>query len=150
MKGFYLKVSFFKIQVFRLNQFFSALLSICDETDYKIRATNQIEKDIDLLLANKEFKIYANNQGLKFFVDFLKKTGGINNRDTHGKTALILASTKGYLEIVKLLISNKADVNDKDNLKETALMFAAENSHLEIVKFLDGHKAKIDEKSSSV
>ena len=51
-----------------------------------------------------------------------------NNND-----ALCSASYDGHLEIVKLLLKNKADVHAKD---DGALRFAAKSGHLEIVKLL--------------
>ena len=49
---------------------------------------------------------------------------------------LHLASQKGSLDILDLLIKYKADVNQQDNQGITPLMEACKNGHLYIVEFL--------------
>lgn len=51
-------------------------------------------------------------------------------------TPLMLASTKGYLDIVKILLENRADVSLMNSHGETALVQAVSNGHIEIVKIL--------------
>ncbi|EFO65254.1 Protein 21.1 [Giardia lamblia P15] len=51
-----------------------------------------------------------------------------------GKTALMLASSAGKLEFVRLLIPHEARMQDNDGY--TALMFAVENNHFECVEAL--------------
>ena len=49
---------------------------------------------------------------------------------------LILASNKGFLDIVQLLLDNGANVNDSNFDQQTALMEASEEGHFEVVKLL--------------
>ena len=60
----------------------------------------------------------------------------INAKDRDGWTALIWASCKGYLEIVKYLVENGADIDAKDNEGWSALMEASYEGHLKVVKYL--------------
>ena len=60
----------------------------------------------------------------------------INAKDRDGWTALIWASCKGDLEIVKLLVESGADIDAKDNDGWTALMRASWRGYLEIVQYL--------------
>ena len=60
----------------------------------------------------------------------------INAKDRDGWTALIWASCKGDLEIVKLLVENGADIDAKDNEGWSALMEASYEGHLKVVKYL--------------
>ena len=53
-----------------------------------------------------------------------------------GNTALIIASRRGNLPIVRELIKAGADVNLQDMVKLTALIYASEEGHLEIVEEL--------------
>ena len=67
-----------------------------------------------------------------------------NERDFHGCTPLMEASSRGSFRIVKLLKSKGARINVKDKRGNTALMFAAERGNLQVVKFLVEGGAKID------
>lgn len=53
-----------------------------------------------------------------------------------GKTALMEASLRGYVDIVAALLKAGADVNAKDDYGDTALVFAAGKGHYDIVKLL--------------
>ena len=52
----------------------------------------------------------------------------------------------GNIEIVKMLIANKADVKWKDGFKTTALMYAASSGNKEIVVLLLDNGADINDK----
>lgn len=82
----------------------------------------------------------------------------INGEDDCGKTALIVACEENNIDIVKYLVSKKANVNyvtkmEKPLLnysgyktfKHTALRVAAHHKHYEIVKFLLNNGAHIDD-----
>ena len=58
------------------------------------------------------------------------------DRDQYGRTALHIASDRGYLEISELLTSSGADVNIRDSYGGTALHLASMNGHLKIVQLL--------------
>lgn len=59
---------------------------------------------------------------------------------------LLIASEKGYSEIVKLLLDQeKIDVNVVDSFGEPSLIKASEHGHLEIVKLLLQNNAKVDQ-----
>ena len=70
-----------------------------------------------------------------------------NSKDKYCETALMIASCKGNLEIVKLLVDNGADVNIKSDIGNTALMFASEYGQLDIVKYLVEKGADINIKN---
>ena len=56
----------------------------------------------------------------------------VNARDHRGRTALMLASRNGKIELVKLLIKKGADVNLQDNQNKTALIWVCNNGIVEI------------------
>lgn len=68
----------------------------------------------------------------------------VDRRDCDDNTALILASSKGYADIVSLLLENGANVNAKTMEKYTALMAAAEGHYPEVVSILLKHGANPD------
>ena len=66
--------------------------------------------------------------------------------ETYSITALMAASNKGYLEIVKYLIDEGAYVDAVNNNGATALMEASGEGRLEIVKYLISKNANINAK----
>ena len=67
----------------------------------------------------------------------LKAGGDANARDDKGDTLLMKAAEKGTIDLIKLLLENKADI-DARSLEDqyTALYKAAENGHTEAVNLL--------------
>lgn len=61
-----------------------------------------------------------------------------------GSTALMYAALHGELEVVRYLVSRKAQVNREG---WTALHFAAANGHVDVIRFLLEHHAYIDAES---
>ncbi len=51
-----------------------------------------------------------------------------------GKTSLMEASIRGFIDVVKALLDAHADVNARDDYGETALMFAAGKGHALLLK----------------
>ncbi len=60
--------------------------------------------------------------------------GYVTNND--GSTALVLASSKGNLEVMKFLFELRADIDAADKDREIALLTASGSGHLEVVKYL--------------
>ena len=74
----------------------------------------------------------------------LKYKANVNDTDTQGKTALMLASELGRFKIVSLLLHNQADVNLQEGNGKTAFMIAAEQGHDQVVKLLLRFGTSID------
>ncbi|XP_053168842.1 fibronectin type 3 and ankyrin repeat domains protein 1 isoform X2 [Hemicordylus capensis] len=66
-------------------------------------------------------------QGRQVVVDTLNRLGF---------TALMVASQKGYLRLVQILVENGADVNLKNSSGKDSLMIACFAGHLDIVQYL--------------
>lgn len=62
----------------------------------------------------------------------------------HRRTALMLASLEGHLEIVDLLLAAGANVDDIDEYFYTALMFASARGHLDVVERLLAAGAEVN------
>jgi len=78
-----------------------------------------------------------------------EKEVDVNVKDWDELTALITASSAGYVDIVKFLLKEGADVNASDKDGITALMEASIMGHSKIVDILLGADAEVDFKSSS-
>jgi len=60
----------------------------------------------------------------------------VNARDERGRTALIIASTKGHLEICSILLQHGAKPELKDNDGNCALLTAEKNGHADVAALL--------------
>jgi 5-methylcytosine-specific restriction endonuclease McrBC regulatory subunit McrC len=65
----------------------------------------------------------------------------VNSRLNHGETALMLASMKGNIKIVKLLLEYEANPNLQEEYGFTALMLASMKGNIKIVKLLLEYEA---------
>jgi ankyrin repeat protein len=70
----------------------------------------------------------------------------ISVTDQYGQTALMVASDRGHVDTVKLLLQRMALPNLQNELGGTALMLASFNGHLEIVKELLKAGAEVNAK----
>ena len=61
-----------------------------------------------------------------------------------GKTALMLSSVKGHLEVVRALLERGADINATDSMGATALTLSCAFGHLEVVRELCSKGADVD------
>lgn len=60
----------------------------------------------------------------------------VNCCNSVGDTGLIIAARNGFLDMVKLLVRNKANINQPNNKGETALFAAAQAGHVKIFIYL--------------
>ena len=65
-----------------------------------------------------------------------------------GTTALIVASWGGRLDVVRVLLTAKADVNAKRTDGRTALCMASLDGHLEVVKALVAANADVNARTA--
>ena len=79
------------------------------------------------------------NEGLLNLAKFFEIKACFDIRDENGNTPLIIASEKGYKNIVSYLVKNSPknfDIDSMNIFKSTAFISACENGHLEVVKYL--------------
>jgi ankyrin repeat protein len=75
--------------------------------------------------------------------DALRGGQAINQTDSSGKTALMLAAEKGYEPVIRELLYERADFDLRDRSGSTALMLASANGHTDIVRNLRREGATI-------
>jgi ankyrin repeat protein len=66
-----------------------------------------------------------------------------------GNTALMIASSRDHIDIVKMLIANGANINLQNNKGETALLQAIIHGHPDVSRFLVHNHADISIKSNN-
>lgn len=66
------------------------------------------------------------------------------NEVVNGMTPIMVAASRGNVEIIDILFTQGADPNKRGSMKRTALQYAAEKNHLEATKRLLAYGADID------
>ena len=74
----------------------------------------------------------------------VQKGADVNLQNDDDRTALMVASDQGYLEIVKYLVANGANINEKGLLNWTSLLWASYKGHTEVVKYLVANGADVN------
>ena len=123
-------LNFWKLYEPYPNEIYLYVDSLSKEDKKEIK--NKHLKELIELGINK-FSIKINNLGL---LQYLIENNFISKDD-----ALIYASSKGHLEVVKYLVDHGANVNAQDDY---ALRSAARNGHLDVIKYLVGHGANVN------
>ncbi|MDA3895108.1 MAG: ankyrin repeat domain-containing protein [Desulfobacteraceae bacterium] len=92
---------------------------------------------------DKQLHDGAKKGDIKMVEEALRNGADINSKNDSRSTALMLASLKGYTQIVQFLVQKGADVNIKTSA--FALQSAAMFGHLDIVKYLVENGADINQ-----
>ena len=79
---------------------------------------------------------------------FLSIGADLNIRDERGWPPLMMASSNGHEEIVRLLIQGGADIQAKDHAGYNSLHWAAFNGHSNVVKLLLEHHSDPNSRSN--
>lgn len=74
----------------------------------------------------------------------------INLRTSEGRTALDLAASNGFDDVVRFLLERGADFKNEGSTRCTALQIAVENGHLETVKLLLAAGAKMHQQTDGL
>ncbi|RYC78295.1 hypothetical protein BFJ63_vAg18831, partial [Fusarium oxysporum f. sp. narcissi] len=86
---------------------------------------------------------YAVDMGLEDLAISLITEHNVNETSTLGRSPLGIACTKGFIEVVDLMLQNRADITVADNRGVTPVIAASLNGHVEVVKLLLENKADI-------
>jgi len=116
--------------------------------DYSKQGDN---KDIEAILEeiyhqDDNFFLAIENGDEGKIKEFIKKGIDVNvvKNDINGNSAISAAVTLNEINILKLLISSKADINKKNKYGNTPLIIASENGNIDIVKMLLKSKADVN------
>lgn len=101
-------------------------------------------------LSDKQFlKITQKGTEQEFIEALSNDVVNINAHDIEGRTALIYAASRGYVQAVGILLKKGADVNATRSHNWSALMHATLSGHTKIVDMLIKAGADINIKSKS-
>lgn len=83
--------------------------------------------------------LYASSGPYPEMVGLLLRKGAEVNVQgkTEGFTPLMMASSEGHIDVVRVLLLNGAKVDTIDRDGDTASKFARENGHMEVLKLLE-------------
>ena len=98
-----------------------------------------IQENCDPEIPARTLLMLAADTGRALSVKVLLAAGAgaqIDARDADGWTALAIATLYGYIDVMKLLITAKADVNIMNSRLECPLFLACENSRIEATQLL--------------
>jgi ankyrin repeat protein len=146
-----IKIVFFTLCIFVVK------ISFSQQTDdfFNLIRNNQIIKVKEAIQKNVTIVNKHNSKGftplilasyynrLDIALILLKNGADVNSYSDMG-TALMAATYKGDLEMVKLLLNYKADVNKTDSNLKTALHLACVFNFNDIAKQLIKHSARLD------
>lgn len=98
----------------------------------------------------EEFVLYMHNKAISEseIIEKMKVLDDLEQVDRDGRTLLINACFYNRINIVKFLISEKANINAKDKLGYTPLHAAAHEGNIEIIEILLKNGAYINEKNN--
>ncbi len=97
---------------------------------------------------NEKLVEYSNDGDLVGVQRCIENGDNVNSEDESGNTALLYASSRKHIEIVKYLIDSGASINFQNKHGYTALMCAAMVNSIEVVKTLVENNALIDLKDN--
>ncbi|KAH7163707.1 hypothetical protein DER46DRAFT_604910 [Fusarium sp. MPI-SDFR-AT-0072] len=86
---------------------------------------------------------YAVEIGLKDVAISLITEQNVNETSSLGRSPLGIACIKGFIEVVDLMLQNRADITVADNKGVTPVLAASVNGHVGVVKLLLENKADI-------
>lgn len=111
-------------------------LNACEVNPIDSTKENVVQKNsvVDLVSKND----------LKAVKTALDQGADINSQDKDGRSLLLIATVKKYIEMANLLVSYKADVNLQDHQSDSAFLYAGASGQTELVKLFLRSGARFD------
>jgi len=124
-----------------LDKYGNSILHISCELGYIEIVKYLLEKKVLNNQKNKNFKTPIHIASQKGFVDIIQLMLQrhdilIDDIDSNGKTALIMACENDHLNIVKLLLRSNSNIYIRDNKGKSAIFYACQVNNTEMIKAL--------------
>ena len=107
---------------------------VADLLSKKTELTNSA---LDDKSGTRAIHIACKNGDRDMIRELMKRNCFLNQKDSKGCTALMLAAAAGHDKIVKLIVDSGADVRMKDKNDDTALEYAEKNNRPKVKELLN-------------
>ena len=107
---------------------------VADLLSKKTELTNSA---LDDKSGTRAIHIACKNGDKDMIRELMKRNCFLNQKDSKGCTALMLAAAAGHDKIVKLIVDSGADVRMKDRNDDTALEYAEKNNRTKVKELLN-------------
>ena len=107
---------------------------VADLLSKKTELTNSA---LDDKSGTRAIHIACKNGDRDMIRELMKRNCFLNQKDSKGCTALMLAAAAGHDKIVKLIVDSGADVRMKDKNDDTALEYAEKNNRTKVKELLN-------------
>ena len=107
---------------------------VADLLSKKTELTNSA---LDDKSGTRAIHIACKNGDKDMIRELMKRNCFLNQKDSKGCTALMLAAAAGHDKIVKLIVDGGADVRMKDRNDDTALEYAEKNNRTKVKELLN-------------
>lgn len=115
-----------------------------DQSPYEFEESHDLDESVQQIIRNKLFFSAAEQGDYDTVVALIGEGANINaTDDDYHISALMIATCKGYSDIVKLLLLHGASVDFPDDTGATPLIEAASRGHYAIAKLLLNANAQI-------
>jgi len=105
---------------------------------------NPIDSTKENVMQKNSIVDLVSTNDLKAVKSALDQGADINSQDKDGRSLLLIATVKKYMEMANLLVSYKADVNLQDHQSDSAFLYAGASGQTELVKLFLKNGARFD------
>jgi len=105
---------------------------------------NPIDSTKENVMQKNSIVDIVSKNDLKAVKSALDQGADINSQDKDGRSLLLIATVKKYIEMANLLVSYKADVNLQDHQSDSAFLYAGDSGQTELVKLFLKNGARFD------
>ena len=105
--------------------------------DLLSKKTELTNSPLDDKSGTRAIHIACKNGDRDMIRELMKRNCFLNQKDSKGCTALMLAAAAGHDKIVKLIVDSGADVRMKDRNDDTALEYAEKNNRPKVKELLN-------------
>jgi len=104
--------------------------------------TTNMTKATELTTAEQLLNAAKNDDSVSI-IKLLIQGADMETRDSNGRTALLLATHRNFVEVARVLIEAGADVNAMDSISDSPYLYAGAEGRLQILRMTLEHGANL-------